>query len=80
MRNDGVDDVLGEPLPCEVAGRLRARPTALDYAPGPLRLAVEQPDHILCDLVVDPGESELVSDSLLLPWMHGLAPPGKMES
>jgi len=23
---------------------------------------------------------ELVSDSLLLPWMHGLAPPGKMES
>jgi DNA polymerase-3 subunit delta' len=23
---------------------------------------------------------ELVSDSLLLPWMHGLEPPGKMES
>src|SRR6187551_1236632 len=65
MRNDGVHDVVREPLPGEVARRLRARPTSFDDAPGPLRLALERADHIVRDFGVDPGEGELVTNALV---------------
>ena len=65
MRNDGVHDVVGESLAGEVACGLRACPTTFDDAPGPLRLALQRPDHLFGNLGLNPGESELVPDSLV---------------
>ena len=61
-RNDGVDDLVGEALSRQVAGRLRSRASARHDALGTLTLALERRQRVLDELGVDTRAQQVVTD------------------